>query len=260
MDHLFVSPHADDAVACCGGTIGSLTRLGRTVVIRTLFAGPVSTPLSPAALELHGKWGNPADAVRLRRAEDAAAAARLGVRITWGETPEALYRRDAQGGYRYPTLAGIFGDRHPDDDSLGRLLAAEIREGITDHATCLIFPLGIGGHIDHLLAFEAGEALAREGRTVAFCEDFPYALNKEAHRQRLASLPPLASVLVRLSDEELLAKIEAFSYYRSQISMLFASHENMAVEFIEYARWVGGSDGALAERFWLPQGCRNPFE
>jgi hypothetical protein len=58
----------------------------------------------------------------------------------------------------------------------------------------------------------------------------------------------------------MLSKIEAFSYYRSQIPMLFGSYSNMPVEFIEYAKAVGGSDHPFGERIWLDERTHELFK
>ena len=47
MHHLFLSPHYDDAVYSCGGTLASLTTAGENVTVLTVCAGsPPSDELS----------------------------------------------------------------------------------------------------------------------------------------------------------------------------------------------------------------------
>jgi hypothetical protein len=125
-----------------------------------------------------------------------------------------------------------------------------IRQGIPTTDTHLFVPLGIGQHIDHVLLFEVGQTLSRAGYAVAFYEDFPYALQTAAYQHRLAAVSHLQATVVYLDEAALLAKIDAFNYYRSQIPMLFTSYANMPVEFIAYAKAVGGAPGTLGERFW----------
>jgi LmbE family N-acetylglucosaminyl deacetylase len=260
MDHIFFSPHADDAIACCGGTIAQLLATGKKVMIETLFCGEAVPPFSPAANELHKLWGNPKDVVRLRRAEDEAAAARLGILICFGETREATYRCDRHGNWLYSELDKIFGVRHPEDDGLVTKLIKEIRTRFSLSKTRLYFPLGIGFHVDHLIVFEVGQAFLLEGYDVVFYEDFPYAAKKSDYQQRLAALPGFKCVTIGLSERDMLAKIEAFSYYRSQIPMLFNNYPNMPVEFIEYAKAVGGSSNSFGERLWFDARVCNPFQ
>ena len=250
MHHLFLSPHADDAIACCGGTIAQLVAQEQTASIYTLFCGTATPPFSPVATALHDTWGKPKDVQRLRRAEDEAAAARLGVPLAYGDVLEATYRRDPHGQWLYTDLAAIFGTRHPADDALLPHLTDTIRQRIPTRATRLYMPLGIGQHVDHLLLFEVGQALSRAGYAVAFYEDFPYALQKAAYQHRLSAVSHLQATVVSFGEAALLAKIDAFNYYRSQIPMLFTSYANMPVEFIAYAKAVAGAPGTFGERFW----------
>src|SRR5437764_2009359 len=97
MHHLFLSPHLDDAVLSCGGTIADLVAGGEDVSALTFFAGQGVPPFAPLATELHACWGSPPDVVKLRRAEDVAALARLGASALHEDVPDAIYRRDQDG-------------------------------------------------------------------------------------------------------------------------------------------------------------------
>jgi LmbE family N-acetylglucosaminyl deacetylase len=259
MDHIFFSPHADDAVASCGGTIAQLVMGGKEVSIRTLFCGEAAPPFSPAAEEFHRLWGDPKNVTRLRRAEDEAAAARLGALLCFGDIPEAIYRRDQRGDWLYKEAAQIFSARWPQEDELVPKLIREARECFKLSEARLYFPLGVGCHVDHLVVFAAGQTLLREGFDVVFYEDFPYAFKSSERQQRLVALPNLNCVTVGLHEREMLAKVEAFSYYRSQIPMLFGTYHNMAVEFLDYAKSVSGPDHLFGERFWFDARIGNPF-
>ena len=253
MYHLLLSPHADDVVASCGGIIAQLVAAGVGVTIHTIFCSPVPPPYSPGAVELHKLWGDPQDAVRLRRAEDEAAAARLGVQLCHGNFAEAIYRRDPQGDWLYPEVERIFGVRHPHDEALVSELAHEIEMSFDLSNTRIYVPLGIGSHVDHRLVFEAGNSYRKAGHDVIFYEDFPYAAKQLNHAQQTASSEKLRAATVTLSEDDLLAKIEAFSYYRSQIDMLFGDNNAMLSAFIDYARSVAGRDGRFGERYWIDQ-------
>ena len=88
----------------------------------------------------------------------------------------------------------------------------------------LLAPLGLGRHIDHLIAREAGIRLAREGRAVVFYEDLPYA----AELRECCVLRAVDDVARRLragfrgavvrDDEAAARKRFAIESYRSQLS------------------------------------------
>lgn len=259
MNHLILSPHADDAVASCGGLITRLVAAGDDVTIYTIFCSPVAPPYAPGAIELHKLWGDPQDVVRLRRAEDEAAAARLGANLISGDYQEAIYRRDSHGDWLYPEVDRIFGVRHPHDEALVAALAQTIETRFDVSNTRIYAPLGIGSHVDHLLVFEAANSFRKAGSDVIFYEDFPYAAMPSSNAQQLTSLEKLHAATITLRENELLARIEAFSYYRSQIDMLFGDNKEMPVTFITYARKVAGQDGRFGERYWIDQERDDPF-
>ena len=259
MNHLIMSPHADDAVASCGGLIAHCLAAGEGVTVYTIFCGQASPPYSPGALELHRLWGDPRDVVRLRRAEDEAAAARLGANLCHGNFMEAIYRRNGRGDWLYPDIDQIFRARHPHDEPLVAELVESVESQFDSFESRLYVPLGIGEHVDHQLVFEAGNRFREDGKDVVFYEDFPYTARPSSHERRMAALDRLSAATVILGEDELLAKIEAFGYYRSQIDMLFGDARQMPVAFIDYARTVAGRDGRFGERYWFDEGRENPF-
>ncbi|MFN2182380.1 MAG: PIG-L family deacetylase, partial [Anaerolineae bacterium] len=67
MKHVYLSPHLDDAVMSCGGTIHRQTSRGDQVLAITIFSGNhQGGELSPFALVQHGYWGNPPHPMLLR--------------------------------------------------------------------------------------------------------------------------------------------------------------------------------------------------
>ncbi len=288
MDHLFLSPHADDAIGSCGGLMARLVAAGEQVVVITLFGGACPPPYAPCVEGMHRLWGQPHDVARLRHAEDEAATARLGASLIYvSDEHAAIYRRDGAGAWLYPDLQALFGIPHPADEQVRARLVARLAalvatrcdpSGLSRSAEasgrspsgrnldsepqhCLYAPLGAGHHVDHLIVFAVAWQLLESDCRVVFYEDFPYASKKNALDTRLVQLPALTPSPVALDDEDLLAKIEAFNYYRSQIRMLFVDYANMPHEFIAYARSVGGqaSRSPFAERFWQLPGREEPL-
>src|SRR5947209_18975298 len=81
--HIFLSPHFDDVVYSCGGTLGVQVSVGLRPLVITVFGGaPQQTTLSPFALNIQHRMNlsqNAATAVQARRQEDATAMQHLGV-------------------------------------------------------------------------------------------------------------------------------------------------------------------------------------
>src|SRR5579859_4373966 len=86
--HIFLSPHFDDVVYACGGTLGVQVSVGLRPLVITVFGGAPEegTSLSPFAMDIHRKMGFSQDvnaAIQTRRQEDAAAMEYLGVDYLW---------------------------------------------------------------------------------------------------------------------------------------------------------------------------------
>ena len=109
---LAISPHLDDAVFSCGGTLATLASSGWRVVVATLFTQSVMNPAGFAlACQLDKGLDASVDYMALRRAEDADACARLGVEPHWMALPEAPHRG-------YESAGALFGPVLPTDAAL----------------------------------------------------------------------------------------------------------------------------------------------
>jgi len=147
---LFLSPHADDVVLSCPGAVLA----ARRAVILTVFGDDP-----------------------IRQAEDRAAAEILGAEVVHAGLPEAPQRsarhRSLSGllGARSAQLPGLVESLH---DLVGALRPARVWA-----------PLGVGGHVDHRLVFEAARSLTGD---VWLYEDRPYALLEGAVAARWRQL------------------------------------------------------------------------
>lgn len=246
--HVFLSPHFDDAIGSCGGLMARLIAAGSEVLIINMFAGAPTFPLSPAAVELHSRWGDPADCLALRRREDRAAAAVLGCTVHCEEVPEALYRRDRRGSWLYPELPELFRPPDPEDRALLPRFLARLSEYVSD--LCSVYaPLGIGNHVDHQFAAEMGQRLRQAGRRVLFYQDFPYLLDRRLYAGRLRLLARSRSCVVACTEDQLAAKTRAFGQYASQLSSLFPDGVNLERQMLASAQFAGTA-GGQGERYW----------
>lgn len=160
---IIVSPHLDDAVFSCGELLERTP--GATVV--TVFAG---TPTDSCLTDWDRRCGFPdaEQAMRARRAEDAAALATLGARPVW------LDLLDAQYG----------GDYRPEDIEERLAPCLERQRG-----GMVAVPMGLF-HSDHLVVHEACLRLhARYPDLDWLCyEDALYRRLPGLLQERLASL------------------------------------------------------------------------
>lgn len=263
MQHIYLSPHFDDAVFSCGGQIAQLTRSGVAVTIYTVMAGDPPKGFVPTALtdELHARWkrGMTAEqALAARRDEDREAAARLGAALAFGSAADAVYRVGKTSGTAlYLTSEEIFGDVHPDDPITPEALE-QIFLATYAHLTpevVLYAPLGVGHHVDHQLVRAMALRLAARFRlrNVYFYEDFPYA--RDGDTARLRAVSELARAMrahpehfglravphkVVIDESALAQKIAASACYRSQVDTFWADSGELERVFREYHALSGG--------------------
>jgi LmbE family N-acetylglucosaminyl deacetylase len=254
--HIFLSPHFDDAVYSCGGTLGVQVSCGLRPLVITIFGGiPSATlQLSPFAQRVQQEMGadntkGPGNAVEIRRKEDATALDYLEVDYLWLDYIDALYR----GSPAYYTDRNqlIGGDVHPADATIDRQLAADLlalQERLPDAAWYA--PLGVGRHVDHQIVCSAADRLAQRGAKVYYYEEFPYILqagNLDARKQELGV--PFEPTLVEMS-EMLPIRIAAAEMYPSQVSANFGNNEAIHRSMSDYTHNIRPIETVHLERYW----------
>lgn len=246
MRYIYLSPHFDDAIYSCGGTIYGQVRAGDEALVITVFgAGASDMPLSPLAQRLHAQWGVGVDAVSHRAAEDRRAAQVVGAKIEQWDFLDALYRGN-DSGFNYSAYEQLFGERHPLDNSLVEQIGARLLDFAHRNSDAVyLAPLGVGSHVDHFIVREAAEKLLEHNIQLQFYEDQPYT--GFSPEQLAKTLFPRADgwwepVEVPISMKR---KVEAISCYASQGTNI--THNRRGID--SYARLLAGRRGA-AERTW----------
>jgi hypothetical protein len=87
-----------------------------------------------------------------------------------------------------------------------------------------------------------------QGWRVRFYEDYPYATNEGALSAALVArgITHWQPMVTPLSQDDLVAKVQAIACYESQLGVLFGSVESMALLVRGYISRLGG------ERLWWP--------
>ncbi len=251
MEHIFLSPHADDAVLSCGGLIADLVKADESVVVLTVMMGrvPPNIPLSPFIEDHFVRWQIGHDPVAGRKLEDEMAIGSLGAHVRFGDIPDALYRADGRGRWLYPSLEALFGAVHPDDPAPGAV--STILEGVKTPQT-IYAPLGAGHHVDHVIVRNVALDWYRSRGEVAFLlyEEYPYNVGGAAvvRRARAELAHQTSPQVYALSESAMDAKIAAIALYRSQISTFWVDIPAMERSVKHDAALTGG--GSYAERYW----------
>jgi len=247
-DHIYLSPHLDDAALSCGGAIARHTNAGARVLVVTLCtaAPPPDGPFSRFAQDHHLMWGlAPERAMAERQREDDLALERLDADTYRAGLLDAIYRMPEV----YTDNDRLFCTPAPDDSllySTRQLIAA-----LHSRAPRATFyaPLGVGNHVDHQIVYTA--VCEGTGTAMAFYEDFPYVLWAGAFEQRMRALgQPFVASTIDI-DATLARKIGAISAYASQLSSLFEQPSALAQIVGDYAESLRPESGTYGERVWL---------
>ena len=248
--YIHLSPHLDDAVLSCGGTLFQQARQGETIAVVTIFAGsPSPGRRSTFAEELHQRWQEATPGIDLsdppavRRQEDFQALHHLSAAILPAHLPfsDCVYRTNIQGETLYNNREQIFGEVSDDDPAVSLLETA----GPPPPDSIVYAPLGVGHHVDHQIVHQWVRGWELPSTRVRYYEDYPYAADEAAVRSLMEYHPGWNRKVTSLSKRALQAKVEAVACYQTQISSFWADADAMRQALTEQAdRWNG-------ECFWL---------
>lgn len=255
--HLFLSPHLDDAVFSCGGQMVLLREQGVSMHVVTAFTGDApEPPLPDFATLLHALWDAGDNPFALRREEDRRALRLLGAEGTHLPHLDAIYRRSREGGqWLYPDHPAVFGPVAAEEATLPQTLAREIASLCRPPGQTVVHaPLGVGGHVDHRLVRAAALLLEEAGHPLRFYEDFPYSEEAGELEAALADLAPLQPIIIPYDERVLQARLDAMALYGSQLGAVFGDAERMRDLTRAYAARLARASGAAfpyAEREWV---------
>lgn len=252
--HIFLSPHFDDAVYSCGGTLGVQVSTGLRPLVITAFGGVPSPTmeLSPFAAQIHREMGfrqNAQLAVATRRVEDSRALDYLKVDYLWLDYLDAIYRgTPAYYADKSQLIGGEIqsGDLWIDREMAKNLVA--LHDRLPD--TVWYAPLGVGRHVDHQIVCSAIDRLIQRGANVKLYEDFPYVLKNGELEERLKEFGgTLEPALVEMS-EMLHLRQEAAEMYASQIQLNFGNKATMFKAMEDYTHGIRPVQTVHLERYW----------
>jgi LmbE family N-acetylglucosaminyl deacetylase len=243
---LVISPHLDDAVISVGATIAHRTLRGLTTEVATVFAGANPDRLSRAARAFHRDCGLGANAVAVRKKEDAEALAALGASSKHLRYLDAIYRAAPNGRRLARHRQHMFKTSVSEEEHL----VTDIAETLADLATrfepeVVLTCAGFGSHIDHVVTRAATQRWTRrERRPLLLWEDLPYMVN-EPISGKVPGCPVRSSPPAKAWE----LKWQAVRSYESQIRMLWRGGRDWRAELTQHAKIRGC--GIPSEQFWL---------
>ncbi len=244
---LVLSPHLDDAVLSAAGMLDSLKGVVSRLVVTIACGNPVARSTGRA----RGRAGfaSPSE----RRLEDIVAMKELDCNYVHLGFADCIYRRSpTTGELIYKGGHSRFSSIAVDDRAYVEELYLVLRRLSNDMGRVLVVaPLGIGGHVDHLICAQVALQL-RGVKDTLFYEDVPYVFNPQigsglvdTPEDALARLgcEPAYRVVVRYQESR---KVSLMHHYQTQVPKLFSNPDELGAELC--ARRV---DGEPVEYFWV---------
>jgi LmbE family N-acetylglucosaminyl deacetylase len=255
-EHIYLSPHLDDAALSCGGRIHQERQIGLPVLVVNVMAGdaPVEANSMPTPIlaDLHTRWELETDPnpVAARRSEDQDAMTVLNADALNWEWPECVYRRSPHTGeFLYPSEESLWGTLHSAEHGLPAQLARQM-EGLPLAPGGRVYvPLTVGDHVDHHIVRQAAEIWGVPYGEIIYYEEYPYAEHPEALSAVLGDGRGWQAETVWLDEKDLGAKARAVACYQSQISTFYSGVDEIALRLRDYAT-VAGEGRGWAERYW----------
>jgi len=213
-----LSPHFDDAALSCADHARVWLAARRDVLVMNVFTSAGDAHPFPAfmAANLSAAGVNTATQyIDLRRAEDRRCLLALGLKARDLGFSDAGFR--GRGGQAdYDSLSDLRSGRLGPRE---RRLVDDMLDALADlgKAELVLCPMGLGGHVDHLIARAACERLVAPGR-LAYYADMPYARSPSNWvRSDWAQLVRTRWSIKAMSA----AKRAALRHYQSQWPLLF---------------------------------------
>ena len=249
--HVFISPHFDDAVLSCGGTIHQLVSAGETVFVMTMMAGLFNDDLpdTPILNDLHQRWQAGDNPLLTRQREDIDSLNQLQVNYVHIPLADCVYRI-VDGTALYPSEESLFGAVHADDFASGFL--DEVGLPFADMPKVAYIPLGVGHHVDHQIVRDWGLNLLTDKPdyvTIKFYAEYPYMNTENTIESALSYFSiSLVSNDVILDEDDIRAKVDAITHYKSQISTFWKSIQAMEDDVRHSS--THPETGDYVERYW----------
>lgn len=150
--HIIVlSPHLDDGVWSCGGTISLAVKAGCRVDLITVYTGNPTDKILP---KIQRKELTENGSMEIRKIEDTNAMKVLNANAIWWDIPSKLYRKPYIEK-RIDVFNTPSGDKIMNDDYY-MLICKKISQLIENYPNAvLLCPMGVGHMYDHVELFTA---------------------------------------------------------------------------------------------------------
>jgi hypothetical protein len=229
FDYLIIVPHPDDAVASLGQHIINWLRQGKTVKIITVFNEYGTEELtSENAWDYLLKSGfkNVKEFAATRHLDDLRVMKELGVEFEYLNYVDASFRRFSNTTV-YLTAQALMSGRPSTFDSG---LPSKIYNDLSNiSAKTVLFPYGVGGHVDHAILRKVGDKLKKDKLNILFYLESPYLWRHLNYLKYSIHILRAKSYLNQIDD-----KMKILRNYPEQYQILENSHEKFPEVIVDF--------------------------
>lgn len=231
---IILSPHLDDGILSCGGLISALCFRYRVEVWTLFCRAPWMGPYSGTAQWLHSVSGGKTGSrlARARRKEDLKACGMLGAHSKHFSWQDAVYRRGLDKQFLYQDCRQDSWKR--DDEPTIREIMKILHKNLKAD-DCVLVPMGIGRHVDHLIVKHAAQQTEHPG--LAYYQDIPYAQRFPEEMETMSE--GMIGLDFGISELQAVEWVKAVRAYQTQIRMLedeVGSLEAVIMEYVAFKR------------------------
>ena len=215
---IVLSPHLDDAALSCTDHIASWRNKGIQVTVDTIFSNFSTQEISAYQQRFirQLKFQDSCDYGKARETEDIRAMKMLDVNYRHANFVDAGFRASKQGQPVYPGYQALtpFKVDHHSEKLLNSLIDYL---SLYKDADLVYIPLGVGGHIDHVLVREAALSVINNNK-IGFYVEFPYGLRFWKYRFSMLNYIKQKRLSRRMITNY---KRQVLNVYQTQIDFLF---------------------------------------
>lgn len=242
---IFFSPHFDDAIFSCGGSIINHIKYGNQVYVVTIFSAiPEEENFNKFSSQITSRG-----LFEKRRKENSEILKNIQVKVINFDYLDAIFRKNDLGGCLCSSWSDVFHfsrNKYIEEKILCNLLEKRISELMQENPKIIYLPLSLGCHIDHVLVNHIGQKIGNNYQEfdTYYYEDLPYA------KECLVESDWLANYLeARIENIDIYKKLSLVSAYKNSLEI--GDNGLLTIESIKkYAYKISAKDGAH-ERFWI---------
>lgn len=229
FDFLIIVPHQDDALVSLGQHILNWRQQGKTVKVITVFNDYGTEELtSENAWDILLRSGskNVKEFASSRNLDDIQVMKALDVEYSYLHYVNAAFRRFSNTIVYLTAQALMSGRPSTFDSGLPAKIYSDL-SGIS--AKTILFPYGVGGHVDHAILRKVGDKLKKDQNNILFFLESPYLWRHLNYLKYSVHILRAKSYINQIDD-----KMRLIKKFPSQSQILIHPHEKFPEVIVDF--------------------------